>query len=209
MSQNNAHLNEIWTKLEKAIVQMFELSFMTIKGYMDLYNAIGKYVASSEYNEMILKASPSELQKKAEVAKNENEVDDDDQINTNHPSAQIYFKLKKTLKENLDNIVKGGSHFTGEDFLRFYCKAWEIYQFTSRIVNSLLKFINDNWIRQQGEAGVKRVYNIYIMALKVWQDMFFKQANHSLTRTCLNLIKDERDGKNINYSLIHEAIQSY
>ncbi|CAF0864931.1 unnamed protein product [Rotaria sordida] len=187
---------------------MFQLPSMTRKTYLDFYNAVDTYFRSPEYDNALLQASSNQSQKKIESVKNDNEVSDV-QLNMGIPSCQIYFNLQKTLKEHLEYIVQDGSYVSGEDFLRFYCKAWIKYQFISRIVDSLLNFINKNWIFRQRAAGVKNIYDINTMALKIWQDMFFKQANHSLTRTCLTLIKDERDGKQIDSSLIREAVQSY
>ncbi|CAF1052407.1 unnamed protein product [Rotaria sp. Silwood1] len=208
MSQDNTFINQILTKLSITIEQLFQAPSMTKKNYIDFYNHINKYFTSPEYNDAVLKASPKAQPKKPEAATKDNEVNDD-QINTNMPSGQIYLHIQTTLKENLENIVQNGSYLTGADFLRFYCKAWESYQLTSRIINSLLMYINQNWVRYQRETGFKDVYDIYTMALKIWQDMFFKQANHSVTRTCLNLIKCERNGEKIDCSLIREAVQSY
>ena len=47
------------------------------------------------------------------------------------------------------------------------------------------------------------------MAMKIWQNTFFKQTNHSLIQTCFNLIRDERNGKKIDSSLIRQVVQSY
>ena len=44
--------------------------------------------------------------------------------------------------------------------------------------------------------------------MHLWQTLFFKD-NYSLSQTCLNLIKDERDGKQINSYLIRQVVQSY
>ena len=40
------------------------------------------------------------------------------------------------------------------------------------------------------------------MSMRLWQDLFFKESNRSLTRTCLNLIKNERNGERIDSRLI-------
>jgi cullin 1 len=47
------------------------------------------------------------------------------------------------------------------------------------------------------------------MSMRIWQDLFFKETNRSLTQTCLDLIKDERDGKLIDSRLIRQVVQSY
>jgi len=43
----------------------------------------------------------------------------------------------------------------------------------------------------------------------IWQDIFFKEPTQSLTQTCLNLIKDERNGRHIDSMLIGKVVQSY
>jgi len=47
------------------------------------------------------------------------------------------------------------------------------------------------------------------MAMKIWQDKFFKEPTQSLTQTCLNLIHDERTGKYVDSMLIRQVVQSY
>jgi hypothetical protein len=47
------------------------------------------------------------------------------------------------------------------------------------------------------------------MAMRIWQDVFFKDANQSLTQMCLNLIHDVRNGKNVDLLLIRQVVQSY
>jgi hypothetical protein len=45
--------------------------------------------------------------------------------------------------------------------------------------------------------------------MHLWQEVFFKESNQSLAQTCLNLIKNERDGQYIETLLIRQVIQSY
>jgi len=47
------------------------------------------------------------------------------------------------------------------------------------------------------------------MAMRIWQDVFFKEANQSLIQTCLKLIRDERDGQKVDSLLIGQVVQSY
>lgn len=47
------------------------------------------------------------------------------------------------------------------------------------------------------------------MSMRLWQDLFFKESNRSLTRTCLNLIKNERGGERIDSRLIAQVVRSY
>jgi cullin 1 len=47
------------------------------------------------------------------------------------------------------------------------------------------------------------------MAMRIWQDVFFKEANQSLTQTCLKLIRDEREGKHVDSLLIRQVVRSY
>jgi len=48
------------------------------------------------------------------------------------------------------------------------------------------------------------------MAMRIWQNVFFKDANQSLTRTCLDLIKEKRNGKEeVDLLLIGQVVQSY
>ena len=45
--------------------------------------------------------------------------------------------------------------------------------------------------------------------MQIWQDIFFRESNHSLTSTCLELIKKERQGNSVDVPLIRQVVQSY
>jgi hypothetical protein len=45
--------------------------------------------------------------------------------------------------------------------------------------------------------------------MQIWQDIFFKESNQSLSQTCLKLINEERHGRHINSLLIRQVVESY
>ena len=44
--------------------------------------------------------------------------------------------------------------------------------------------------------------------MHIWQDIFFKN-NQSLARSCLDFIRDHREGKQVDLSLVKEVVDSY
>lgn len=47
------------------------------------------------------------------------------------------------------------------------------------------------------------------MSMKIWQNLFYRQDNQSLTKQCLMLIEQDRNGEKINTNLIRQVILSY
>lgn len=45
--------------------------------------------------------------------------------------------------------------------------------------------------------------------MQLWQDYFFKDDSRLLTRACLKLIRDHREGELVDLSLIRRVVQSY
>ncbi|CAF5166348.1 unnamed protein product, partial [Rotaria sp. Silwood1] len=59
------------------------------------------------------------------------------------------------------------------------------------------------------DSGRRDVYEIFTMAMEVWQLVFFQPLQSQVTLECLQLINDERQNEMINTRLIHKVVQSY
>lgn len=45
--------------------------------------------------------------------------------------------------------------------------------------------------------------------MQIWQDLFFRDSNQSLTQICLHIINENRLGRLMNASLVRLVVQSY
>jgi cullin 1 len=204
MSRNNTLLNQTWETLSIALTQIFEFHSMSQEEYMSLYNNVGRYFRSPEYNDNLLHDSLNRPN-----VTNKTDTTDNNQEDLNIHGGELYFRIKKFFKDHLEKIAANENNSQGEDFLRFYAKTWERYQFSSQIAHGIAAIVNSNWVRRQQTVGNKGIYDIYTTAMYIWQDIFFKEPTQSLTQTCLNLINQERNGAKVTSMLIRQVVQSY
>ncbi|CAF5071231.1 unnamed protein product, partial [Rotaria sp. Silwood1] len=77
------------------------------------------------------------------------------------------------------------------------------------LINGFCHYLNRHWVRPMYESGRRDVYEIFTMAMEVWQLVFFQPLQSQVTLECLQLINDERQNEMINTRLIHKVVQSY
>ncbi|CAF3492273.1 unnamed protein product [Rotaria socialis] len=208
MTQNSILLTEIWNELSNAIDQMFQDNRLSLSDYSNINKGVANYFKSSEYNELFLQQSLKKTTTNNKQTEDSDAADPGD-LEMSIPGGQMYFRLKKKLKESLQKIAEEKSDLNGEDFLGFYAKTWQSYQLISRTVNRIFHRMNSYWVIYQQKQNLKDIVDIYAMAMRIWRDTFYKQNNHSLTKICLNLIKKHRDNQADMPHLIGQVINSY
>ncbi|CAF4627532.1 unnamed protein product [Rotaria sp. Silwood1] len=106
--------------------------------------------------------------------------------------------------------MEKGLDLQGENVLRFYTTNWKHYRLRSKLTNGFCQYFNRQMIlRRHYDSGERDVYEIFTMAMKIWQLVFFQPLNRQVTSACLQLIKAERQNKEINTRLISGIIKSY
>ncbi|CAF4123351.1 unnamed protein product, partial [Rotaria magnacalcarata] len=208
MTQNSTQLTEIWNELSNAIDQMFQNSRLSQSAYSSINKGVMNYFSSSEYNDSLLRPSSNKTTTNNKQTEGSDGADTDD-LEMSIPGGQIYFRLKKKFKESLQKVAEEKNNLSDEDFLGFYAKTWQYYQTISRIMNLVFNHMNYHWVFRQQTQNRKDIVAVYVMAMEIWQLIFFNPLNRQVTLACLQLIKAERQNEVINTRLISGVIQSY
>ncbi|CAF3782905.1 unnamed protein product, partial [Rotaria socialis] len=205
MTQNSNQLTKIWNELSNAIDQMFQGNSLSLSDYSNINKGVAKYFESFEYNDLFLKQSSNKTTTNNKQTEDSDAADPGD-LEMSIPGGQMYFLLKKKLKESLQKIAKDKSDSSGEDFFGFYAKTWQSYKSISEIVNCICHHMNFHFVKNQQKLNRKDIVYIYVMAMRIWQLVFFDPLNRQVTLACLQLIKAERQNEVINTRLISGVI---
>ena len=123
----------------------------------------------------------------------------------NPVSRGLYLKMQDWLRAHLDNVLADGATLEGEDLLRFYSKQWEVYTWSSRVLNGICAYVNRHWVqrvRHDKNRTNGDVYEIYQLALLQWREKLFAQ----ITPSILKLIERDRNGEAVNKMLIKSVV---
>ncbi|CAF0884067.1 unnamed protein product [Adineta ricciae] len=223
MSTHADLLNQVWTDVSQTMDQMFALEPMTKRRMEQLYNKIDSYMKSNERSDALLNELIEQQERLREEAKKKEKKQDNataavattaavtppvPAAEIRVPGGDLYYKTKDYLRQRLQEIADSDRSSNDYDFLRFYVRTWTKYQFLTRVINSILTPVHINWISRQAANNSTDVYSIHTTAMHIWQDIFFKN-NQSLARSCLDFIRDHREGKQVDLSLVKEVVDSY
>ncbi|CAF4758029.1 unnamed protein product, partial [Rotaria socialis] len=156
---------EIWNELSNAIDQMFQDNRLSLSDYSNINKGVANYFKSSEYNELFLQQSLKKTTTNNKQTEDSDAADPGD-LEMSIPGGQMYFRLKKKLKESLQKIAEEKSDLNGEDFLGFYAKTWQSYQLISRTVNRIFHRMNSYWVIYQQKQNLKDIVDIYAVSLQ-------------------------------------------
>ena len=59
-----------------------------------------------------------------------------------------------------------------EPLLQFYCKVWEEYQSSSRVLDGICNYLNGHWVKREHDEGHMDVYEVYSVGCSVYKLVF-------------------------------------
>ncbi|CAF3002003.1 unnamed protein product [Rotaria socialis] len=198
--------DDVWKQISNGLEQVFKLQNISPEEYMRLHAVIYNYCINGDPKEI-----PRQISRKATAEPYSHHQ----RININESNTTIggdlYFRIKDYLEVHLEGIFQQGVDLQGESLLRFYVDNWKQYRFSSNTTNGFCHYLNRHWVRRVYDSGRKDVYEVYAMALDIWQSVFSQRLHQQVTSACLQLIKSQRqnDSIDIDTRLIRGAIESY
>ncbi|XP_065221244.1 cullin-1-like [Planococcus citri] len=121
----------------------------------------------------------------------------------------LYKRLDSFLNVHLLNLQSISSNLIDEDLLKFYTREWEMYHFSSKVLNGICAYFNRHWtIERTLEAGGGCKFEIYHLAFINWRESLLEGMLSRLTNAILKLIERGRNGESISTRLISEVLNS-
>jgi len=127
----------------------------------------------------------------------------------NFVGEELYIRLKDFLTRHMKTLLKTAESRMDEGLLHYYHNEWVRYTTAMKYVNHIFQYLNRHWIKREADDGKKEVYEIYTLALVTWRDHFFPQLKTRLTNALLSLVEKERNGEQIDTTLVGGVIHGY
>ncbi|CAF2885200.1 unnamed protein product [Rotaria sp. Silwood2] len=194
------NFNDVWIKVSEGLEHVYRTKEMLPTEYVEIYRVIYNYCTNTQPQSF-----GSEIPRKPTKNNRKNNVHD----GANIIGGELYIKLRNYLKIYVEEIFEKGFDLQDESLLRFYATNWEDYRFSSKVINGFCHYLNRHWVRRMHDLGRRNVYEVFTMAMEVWQLVFFQPLQSQITLPCLQLINTERQNEIINTRLIRAVVQSY
>jgi len=184
-------LEEIWPDLEGGVLQLITNLNQGFpqKRWMTLYSNVYNYCTTSRPQ------NPSRGSKGMSGA--------------NFVGEELYNKLKDFLIKHMKGLLKVAESRMDEGLLHYYHTEWVRYTTAMKYINHIFQYLNRHWIKREADDGKKEVYEIYTLAIVIWRDHFFTALKSRLTNALLALIEKERNGEQIDTTLVGGVISGY
>eukprot|EP01117_Protostelium_nocturnum_P002954 TRINITY_DN1388_c0_g1_i1.p1 TRINITY_DN1388_c0_g1~~TRINITY_DN1388_c0_g1_i1.p1 ORF type:complete len:763 (+),score=225.09 TRINITY_DN1388_c0_g1_i1:188-2476(+) len=183
-------LDEIWPDLETGIHQLItnlNQGFQNAR-WMALYSNVYNYCTTSR---------PQSATRTAKQANGANFV-----------GAELYLRLKDFLTKHMKGLLKVAEARMDEGLLHYYHTEWTRYITAMKYINHIFQYLNRHWVKRESDDG-KAVFEIYTLSLVIWRDHFFNALKSRLTNALLVLIEKERNGEQIDTSLVSGVVSAY
>uniref|UniRef100_A0A6B2KYM3 Cullin family profile domain-containing protein n=1 Tax=Arcella intermedia TaxID=1963864 RepID=A0A6B2KYM3_9EUKA len=187
-------MDEVWPPLEKGLTYLLTnlTEGFSLNKYMDLYSAVYNYCTTPRPT-----AKPSTPGKPVAGA--------------NLVGEELYYRLMNFLQRHMKVLYKAAETRMDDSLLNYYKKEWDRYTTALRVLNKIFEYLNRHWIKREieTEQNKKQVYEVYTLALVIWRDDLFAPLKNRITPALLSLIEKERNGEQIDTSLVKGVMDAY
>jgi len=127
----------------------------------------------------------------------------------NFVGEELYNKLKEFLTRHMKGLLKVAESKMDEGLLHYYHTEWSRYTTAMKYINHIFQYLNRHWIKREADDGKKEVYEVYTLSLVIWREHLFSSLRHRLTNGVLSLIEKERNGEQIDSTLVGGVVGGY
>lgn len=127
----------------------------------------------------------------------------------NFGGEDLYMKVCEYFQAYVQGILKNAEQHSGIELLMYYKREWERYTAATRKIDHIFMYLNRHWIKRESDDGKTKVYEINVLAIVTWRDYLFHKLKDRLTPALLSLIERERNGEQIDISLVKSVISGY
>lgn len=190
-TQRYVSLDEIWPDLDRglnSILTNLEEGF-PLKEWMKLYAHVYDYCTKG--------ARAPQKQNGSKSA------------GANFLGEELYYRVCHFLQNYTKRLLFLSEGRRSGELLVYYKKEWEQFTAATSKLHHIFAYLNRNWIKRESEEQKKGVYEIYTLSLVTWRDHLFQHTREPLKQALLDLIKKERNGEQIDTSLVAGVIKSF
>ena len=186
-------LERTWTEVHDGLNNVFYDRGMGHKRYLELYTHVYNYCTA--VNKPAMRKPPM-----------------------NGSMEFVGYPLYQLVREYLEEYVKGENQKARKqiDLLEFYAVSWSNYSLSAKVLNGMCAYMNRFFKKQAHEAQSSfyeiRTDDVFVvtdLAVKIWNEYFFRNVSGRLTTLLIEQIQEERKGNQINSSLVKSVIDSY
>lgn len=183
-------LDDIWPKLEAGLTQLLSNlnEGFERKRWMNLYTDVYNYCTTTR---------PHNATRKGNIS------------GANFAGEDLYNRLNVFLERHMKQMLKGAETRMDDSLLNYYKKEWDRYTTAMKYINHIFQYLNRHWIKREYDDGKKEVYEVYTLSLVIWCRYLFKPLKTRLTNSLLALIEKERNGEQIDSSLVQGVVNAY
>ncbi|WVQ73430.1 hypothetical protein IAR50_003002 [Cryptococcus sp. DSM 104548] len=132
----------------------------------------------------------------------------------NLQGADLHRNLHSWLSSHCKNMREEAEKLPDQELLKYYARQWDRYTRGAMYVNKLFNYLNKHWVKREKDEGRKDVYTVYTLALVSWKNNFFKHfadqgETSRLTQALLRQIQAQRNGEDVDNSLLKKVVDSY
>ena len=117
--------------------------------------------------------------------------------------------LEDFLTNHLEKVIEHEVDYMDESLLKFYLEQWEVYNFSSKVLNGICTRYNQYRIKLENGNDVKGIHNVYQLALVTWREKLPHLLGKQVTNAVLKLVERERNGETINTRPVSGLINCY